>query len=209
VNCSDFKVGFSQRGSRDRRKLTFYFIADKRIDFRELVRELFRYGSDLTEREMRLLIRDRFRVSRRESGSLLSRRAEIMSNENVPCRTMVWYFDVDRRKDLNLISDPFQCELADILSISSSSFFVYHQRIASPDLFFFVSFWIVGWGGIFFIYVAPAANVCVCIINVLHTGTDIYMYDDATTDPRYAGGEPNSMARCPRKKGRGVRGALD
>jgi hypothetical protein len=30
---------------RDRRKLTFYFIADKRIDFRELVRELFRYVS--------------------------------------------------------------------------------------------------------------------------------------------------------------------
>lgn len=29
-------------GSRDRRKLTFYFIAEKRIDFRELVRELFR-----------------------------------------------------------------------------------------------------------------------------------------------------------------------
>jgi hypothetical protein len=28
---------------RDRRKLTFYFIAEKRIDFRELVRELFRY----------------------------------------------------------------------------------------------------------------------------------------------------------------------
>jgi len=27
----------------DRRKLTFYFVADKRIDFRELVRELFRY----------------------------------------------------------------------------------------------------------------------------------------------------------------------
>lgn len=26
----------------DRRKLTFYFIAEKRIDFRELVRELFR-----------------------------------------------------------------------------------------------------------------------------------------------------------------------
>jgi cell fate regulator YaaT (PSP1 superfamily) len=26
----------------DRRKLTFYFVADKRIDFRELVRELFR-----------------------------------------------------------------------------------------------------------------------------------------------------------------------
>ena len=28
--------------ARDRRKLTFYFIAEKRIDFRELVRELFR-----------------------------------------------------------------------------------------------------------------------------------------------------------------------
>ena len=27
---------------RDRRKLTFYFVAEKRIDFRELVRELFR-----------------------------------------------------------------------------------------------------------------------------------------------------------------------
>lgn len=30
------------RKTRDRRKLTFYFIAEKRIDFRELVRELFR-----------------------------------------------------------------------------------------------------------------------------------------------------------------------
>ena len=30
---------------RDRRKLTFYFIAEKRIDFRELVRELFRQVS--------------------------------------------------------------------------------------------------------------------------------------------------------------------
>lgn len=28
--------------SRDRRKLTFYFTADKRIDFRDLVRDLFR-----------------------------------------------------------------------------------------------------------------------------------------------------------------------
>ncbi len=28
--------------NRDRRKLTFYFVAEKRIDFRELVRELFR-----------------------------------------------------------------------------------------------------------------------------------------------------------------------
>lgn len=31
--------------TRDRRKLTFYFIAEKRIDFRELVRELFRFVS--------------------------------------------------------------------------------------------------------------------------------------------------------------------
>lgn len=30
---------------RDRRKLTFYFIAERRIDFRELVRELFRCAS--------------------------------------------------------------------------------------------------------------------------------------------------------------------
>ncbi|KAL9557758.1 hypothetical protein MBANPS3_001228 [Mucor bainieri] len=27
---------------RDRRKLTFYFVAEKRVDFRELVRELFK-----------------------------------------------------------------------------------------------------------------------------------------------------------------------
>jgi cell fate regulator YaaT (PSP1 superfamily) len=33
---------FSFRLFRDRRKLTFYFVAEKRIDFRELVRELFR-----------------------------------------------------------------------------------------------------------------------------------------------------------------------
>ncbi|KAF9042217.1 PSP1 C-terminal conserved region-domain-containing protein [Panaeolus papilionaceus] len=32
----------------DRRKLTFYFIAEKRIDFRELVRELFRYRRHLS-----------------------------------------------------------------------------------------------------------------------------------------------------------------
>ncbi len=31
------------RHDRDRRKLTFYFVAEKRIDFRELVRELFRF----------------------------------------------------------------------------------------------------------------------------------------------------------------------
>lgn len=35
-----FHVGDLAR--RDRRKLTFYFIAEKRIDFRELVRELFK-----------------------------------------------------------------------------------------------------------------------------------------------------------------------
>ncbi len=34
---------------RDRRKLTFYFVADKRIDFRELVRELFRCALGLFE----------------------------------------------------------------------------------------------------------------------------------------------------------------
>ncbi len=33
---------------RDRRKLTFYFVAEKRIDFRELVRELFRSVKFLT-----------------------------------------------------------------------------------------------------------------------------------------------------------------
>jgi cell fate regulator YaaT (PSP1 superfamily) len=33
---------FAHFRHRDRRKLTFYFVADKRIDFRELVRELFR-----------------------------------------------------------------------------------------------------------------------------------------------------------------------
>lgn len=27
---------------RDRRKLTFYFVAERRVDFRELVRDLFR-----------------------------------------------------------------------------------------------------------------------------------------------------------------------
>lgn len=31
-----------KQNSRDRRKLTFYFIAESRIDFRDLVRELFR-----------------------------------------------------------------------------------------------------------------------------------------------------------------------
>ncbi|KAH8101381.1 PSP1-domain-containing protein [Cristinia sonorae] len=35
---------WTHNSSRDRRKLTFYFIAEKRIDFRELVRELFRYA---------------------------------------------------------------------------------------------------------------------------------------------------------------------
>ncbi|KAI6037904.1 hypothetical protein EDC04DRAFT_2699731 [Pisolithus marmoratus] len=30
---------------RDRRKLIFYFTAEKRIDFRELVRELFSYAT--------------------------------------------------------------------------------------------------------------------------------------------------------------------
>lgn len=34
--------GSAHLTSRDRKKLTFYFVAEKRIDFRELVRELFR-----------------------------------------------------------------------------------------------------------------------------------------------------------------------
>ena len=42
--------------ARDRRKLTFYFIAEKRIDFRELVRELFRYVCNtLNDRNSSLL----------------------------------------------------------------------------------------------------------------------------------------------------------
>ena len=47
---------------RDRRKLTFYFIAEKRIDFRELVRELFRYVSDLPGRFGRVVDLFRCRV---------------------------------------------------------------------------------------------------------------------------------------------------
>lgn len=46
------ELAFSRRGGRrDRRKLTFYFIAEKRIDFRELVRELFRWVSELPSLE--------------------------------------------------------------------------------------------------------------------------------------------------------------
>ena len=40
--CMSFLTRFAA-WFRDRRKLTFYFVAEKRIDFRELVRELFRY----------------------------------------------------------------------------------------------------------------------------------------------------------------------
>ena len=47
------ELAFLREDCRDRRKLTFYFIADKRIDFRELVRELFRYVSDLREKDGR------------------------------------------------------------------------------------------------------------------------------------------------------------
>jgi hypothetical protein len=46
VSMVGFRFVFFERPNsslfRDRRKLTFYFVADKRIDFRELVRELFR-----------------------------------------------------------------------------------------------------------------------------------------------------------------------
>jgi len=41
---------------RDRRKLTFYFVAEKRIDFRELVRELFRCAFSLSSYSGWLLI---------------------------------------------------------------------------------------------------------------------------------------------------------
>jgi cell fate regulator YaaT (PSP1 superfamily) len=47
VNLEDLSSRYLRNERRDRRKLTFYFIADKRIDFRELVRELFRYVSRL------------------------------------------------------------------------------------------------------------------------------------------------------------------
>ena len=41
--CSLPKAGlFADRTTRDRRKLTFYFKADKRVDFRELTKENFR-----------------------------------------------------------------------------------------------------------------------------------------------------------------------
>ena len=35
-------IKFYENYNRDRRKLTFYFISEQRIDFRDLVRELFR-----------------------------------------------------------------------------------------------------------------------------------------------------------------------
>ena len=38
-----FRIAKAYSPNRDRRKLTFYFVAEKRIDFRELVRELFRW----------------------------------------------------------------------------------------------------------------------------------------------------------------------
>ncbi len=41
-HAGSFRCVRSDTVCRDRRKLTFYFIAEKRIDFRELVRELFR-----------------------------------------------------------------------------------------------------------------------------------------------------------------------
>jgi hypothetical protein len=41
LSLSRLKTSFDG-AYRDRRKLTFYYVADRRIDFRELVRELFR-----------------------------------------------------------------------------------------------------------------------------------------------------------------------
>jgi len=74
-------VAFSREGCRDRRKLTFYFIADKRIDFRELVRELFRYVSGPEGGKFADFIFYILGCSRQEFGSLLFRRAEIMSSD--------------------------------------------------------------------------------------------------------------------------------
>ena len=75
------KPNSHEGGDRDRRKLTFYFIAEKRIDFRELVRELFRYVSDLPSfwGDHRL---GHTGCSRREFGCLLFRRAEAMNSES-------------------------------------------------------------------------------------------------------------------------------
>ncbi|KDQ52970.1 hypothetical protein JAAARDRAFT_197763 [Jaapia argillacea MUCL 33604] len=42
----------------DRRKLTFYFVAEKRIDFRELVRELFRFVSPRTSPRLGTILID-------------------------------------------------------------------------------------------------------------------------------------------------------
>lgn len=47
---------FAHLCCRDRRKLTFYFVADKRIDFRELVRELFRCVHSISCYQMQSLI---------------------------------------------------------------------------------------------------------------------------------------------------------
>jgi PSP1-like protein len=59
VSVVSFVLFYSLRASistdiccRDRRKLTFYFVADKRIDFRELVRELFRCAFCVTLLDM-------------------------------------------------------------------------------------------------------------------------------------------------------------
>jgi cell fate regulator YaaT (PSP1 superfamily) len=54
----------------DRRKLTFYFIAEKRIDFRELVRELFRYVVEYMVCGFRLSLRSRLYKTRIWMASL-------------------------------------------------------------------------------------------------------------------------------------------
>jgi cell fate regulator YaaT (PSP1 superfamily) len=55
---------------RDRNKLTFYFIAEKRIDFRELVRELFRIYK--TRIWMCAVDRSRRRIDLREEPNVNS-----------------------------------------------------------------------------------------------------------------------------------------
>lgn len=55
---------------RDRRKLTFYFVADKRIDFRELVRELFRFVCPSSSTSVQSLRTFLLACTKQESGWL-------------------------------------------------------------------------------------------------------------------------------------------
>ena len=66
---------------RDRNKLTFYFIAEKRIDFRELVRELFRIYK--TRIWMCAVDRSRRRIDLREDPNVnICNEAELKEYES-------------------------------------------------------------------------------------------------------------------------------